>query len=191
MGADTFLHQLYEVLSVHPAGLSEYELIKQLEAAGQPGFENGCLRNTLSLFQVHFLLFNALYQLQGHLWEEKRGRLQIDAIRIQLLPYQDSSTSELGEHDPLREYYLDFNNLDNTTEEDVEGLLTQFWNRFIGNDERRDALATLELADPVDWNTIKTQHRRLAMQHHPDRGGNEERLQDINAAMKILAKAYS
>ncbi len=58
------------------------------------------------------------------------------------------------------------------------------------SDERRDALAELELTDPVDWRAIKSQHRQLAMRHHPDRGGDEARLQAINAAMNVLGRAH-
>ena len=36
---------------------------------------------------------------------------------------------------------------------------------------------------PADW---KRAYRRLAMRHHPDRGGDPARLQAIHAAMPIL-----
>jgi len=176
MGADThsphlFSQQLLEVLRAHPAGLSEFELIQILEALpdtkGGAGFKKDCLRNNLSLFQTHFFLFNTLYQLRDQLWAEKEARLDIHVLCIQLLPITQSNSQDLAEHDPLREYYLDLNNLENTNEAEIDALLTQFWERFLTNDERREALAELELADPVDWQTIKSRHRQLAMQHHP------------------------
>ena len=177
------------MLRAHPAGLSEYELIKLLEAQNLADFSRDRLRDNLSLFQTHFLLFHALYHLQVQLWENKTARLDIHAVSIQLHPFTNTATDTvLAEHNPLRDYYLDLNNLENTDASEVEDLLTQFWSRFVGNDDRRQALAALELADPVDWPTIKTQHRRLAMQHHPDRGGDETRLQAINAAMDVLAR---
>lgn len=188
MSADAFAQLLLKVLRAHPAGISEFELIQQLEATGQPGFEAGCLRDKLTLFQTHFFLFHTLYQLRDRLWAEQEARLDISALRIQLLPLETQGAAELAEHDPLRAYYLDIGNLEQTSEQDVDDLLTQFWARFISNDERQQALAELELSDPVDWPTIKQQYRRLAMQHHPDRGGDEERLQAINAAMEMLAR---
>ena len=115
-------------------------------------------------------------------------QLTINPLCIQLTPKKDGDSSSLAEHNPLREYYLDLNNLKEVGETEVNQLFTRFWERFISNDKRRGALVELELQDPVDWLTIKKQHRRLAMQHHPDRGGNEERLQAINAAMGALAK---
>lgn len=176
------------MLRTHPAGLSEYELIKTLEAENEADFSSDHLRDNLSLFQTHFLLFHALYCLQDQLWKKQTAQLDIHTLCIRLLPFNAASSSQLSEHDPLREYYLDLNNLENTEANDVDNLLSQFWSRFVGNNDRRQALATLELEDPVDWPAIKTQHRRLAMLHHPDRGGNEERLQAINAAMDILAR---
>ena len=182
------LDLLHRVLRAHPAGLSEYELIKTLEAENETGFSRECLRDNLSLFQTHFLLFHALYHLHEQLWTSQTARLEIHTLCIQLLPFKMATDSQLAEHDPLREYYLDLNNLEKTGVSEVEELLTQFWSRFVGNDDRRQALAELELKDPVDWPTIKTQHRRLAMHHHPDRGGDETRLQAINAAMETLAR---
>jgi hypothetical protein len=182
------LDLLHRVLRAHPAGLSEYELIKTLEAENEADFSNDCLRDTLSLFQTHFLLFHALYRLNEQLWEAQIARLDIHTLCIQLLPFKTPTGSQLSHHNPLREYYLDLNNLENTDAGDVDVLLTQFWSRFVGDDDRRQALAALELKDPVDWPAIKTQHRRLAMLHHPDRGGDEARLQAINAAMDILAR---
>lgn len=182
------LDLLHRVLRAHPTGLSEYELIKKLEAENEAGFSREQLRDNLSLFQTHFLLFHALYNLHTQLWQNQTAHLDIHTLCIQLLPYSEATDTTLTEHDPLREYYLDLNNLENTDAVEVENLLTQFWSRFVTNDDRRQALATLELTDPVDWPAIKTQHRRMAMQHHPDRGGDETRLQAINAAMDVLAK---
>ncbi|GAO35480.1 hypothetical protein SCT_0867 [Sulfuricella sp. T08] len=44
----------------------------------------------------------------------------------------------------------------------------------------------LRLADPVDDPEIKRRYRELAMEHHPDRGGEMEKLQAINAAKGLL-----
>jgi len=188
MDSSTFEQTLLEVLQHHPSGLSEYGLIQALDEFGQPGFDTATLRENLSLFQTHFFLFHSLYRLRDQLWENNEGRLDINALCIQLLPVSESSNTEISDHDPLREYYLNLENLENTDSEEVTRLLSKFWAGFITNDERRNALTELELQDPVDWSTIKDQHRRLVMEHHPDRGGDEERLQAINAAVDILAK---
>ncbi len=67
MGGNTFEQHLLKVLLLHPAGLSEFELIQKLEAEEQPGFEKDCLKGNLSLFQTHFFLFHSLYQLSEQL----------------------------------------------------------------------------------------------------------------------------
>lgn len=198
MVAQRFLQHLQEVLRDNPAGLSEFDLIKQLEADGEPGFGRDCLKDNLSLFQTHFLLFHSLYQLGEQLAQDHGQRLKISALCIQLTPCSHMGGTELSSSDPLREYYLDLSNLEKTEAHDVEVLLDQFWQRFLHkdsrnsvcNDERIEALEILSLEDPVDWPTIKNKHRRLAMQHHPDRGGDEKRLQEINAAMRLLAQAH-
>jgi hypothetical protein len=190
MCADTFRQQLLEVLRAHPGGISEYDLIKLLEASGEPGFEASRFRDNLSLFQTHFLLFHSLYRLGEQLFREGEYRLEIGPLRIQLLPQREAPDSALATHDPLRSYYLDLSNLENTDAETVDALLARFWMRFVGNDERRAALETLELEEPTDWAAIKRRHRELVMEHHPDRGGDKERLQEINAAMEVLARAY-
>ena len=190
MDSNTFEQHLLKVLLLHSSGLSEFELIKKLEAEGQPGFETDCLIGNLSLFQTHFFLFHSLYLLSEQLAAdlEQQYQLEITPLCIQLIPQKNNTGSSLAGHNPLRDYYLDLNNLIEVNETEVDQLLTSFWERFITNDERRDALKELELQDPVDWPTIKKQHRRLAMQHHPDRGGDEKRLQAINAAMDALAR---
>lgn len=186
MDSNTFEQTLLEVLRHHPAGLSEYELIQALDDFGQPGFDASTLRENLSLFQTHFFLFHSLYRLRDQLWEKKEARLDINATSIQLLPVSDTNSNEISEHDPLREYYLNLDNLENTDSDDVTRMLASFWAGYVTNDERLAALKELGLQDPVDWDTIKNQHRRLVMEHHPDRGGDEERLRAINAAMEVL-----
>ncbi len=191
MGANTFSEKLLRVLRAHPAGISEFDLIKWLERDGQAGFDKDCLRGNLSLFQSHFLLFHTLYRLRDELRTTHADvHLDISPLCIQLIPHTQDPTADIDRHDPLHAYYLDLNHLKNTNNKDVDTLLKKFWQRFISNDERRSALDELGLQDPVDWPAIKTRHRQLAMQHHPDRGGDESRLQTINAAMDTLARSY-
>ena len=55
---------------------------------------------------------------------------------------------------------------------------------------RQKALTILELKEPVTYQAIKTQYRRLAMRYHPDRGGSNEKLKDINTAMDTLTATF-
>jgi hypothetical protein len=185
-----------ETLQQHPEGLGEFDLIKVLRTQGFEEF--GRFDGRLGLFRAHFILFHNLYRLRDRLWDERRGHLEISALRIRLVSYEQGVSQgeegALGRNDPLRDYYLDGSNLDGTTEQDVQELLESFWQRYnqgIGDpDERRKALRELELDEPVDFETIKRQYRRLSMEHHPDRGGDPERLRSLNAAMAFLSVEY-
>ena len=184
--------QLHQLLRDIPTGIGEYQLIQLLKARQCVHIPNLPLTDKLALFRTHFLLFNALYRLREQLWATQSGSLQISALNIQLLPYQPGS-SELSEHDPLRDYYLDLDQLNDTDEQDVEKLLLSFWTRMQGGEEKQAALELFELEDSepsLTFATIKHRYRQLVSQHHPDRGGNTARLQSINKAMEILERYY-
>mgnify|MGYP006200033629 CR=1 FL=1 len=97
-----------------------------------------------------------------------------------------------AERDELRDYYLDMSNLQGTDERDVERLLTSFWTRMQGGEEKQAALELFELANErtLDLPRIKLRYRQMVSEHHPDRGGSTERLQSINLAMEILERYY-
>lgn len=188
---DAFVNLLRDILSLHPAGLSEYDLLQRLrqDTAGEAtGIELGTGRcdDSHNLFRTHFLLFHHLYRLREQLVGERTGDLDIHTLCIRWLPPRAGDGQQLGQADPLRAYYLDLNNLVNTTREDVDQMLGRFWSRFSRDDRRHEALATLDLPADADEESIRQQYRRLAMRHHPDRGGDAGQLQAINAAMAIL-----
>jgi hypothetical protein len=176
-----------EELGAAPAGLSEFELIRRLERRDDaPGFEPGAMREPLSLFQVHFTLFHCLYHLQDRLAEEGRA-LQVNCLRIALESADGRAQNRaLAGHDPLRDYYLDLENLSGVDSAQVEAMLGQFWQWFARQDQRQDALAVLGLEGSPSSQEIKAQYRRLAMEHHPDRGGDTRKLQELNEAMTDL-----
>ena len=183
--------QLHELLRDAPAGISEFQLIQQLKARHSTHIPNLGLADKLVLFRIHFLLFNALYLLRERLWGRQEAHLEIGPLCVQLQPWQPGS-AELARHDPLRDYYLDLRHLRDTTERDVEKLLSSFWTRMQGSDEKRAALELFELNvdQPLDLAVIKQRYRQLVSLHHPDRGGSTGRLQSINLAMEILQRYY-
>ncbi len=183
--------QLLPLLHAAPDGISEYQLLQQLRARHCSHLPNLPLSEPLVLFRSHFLLFNALYRLRDRLWQDAAGHLQIDPLCIRLLPYHAGSSS-LSEPDPLRAYYLDLQQLRDTDEAEVARLLSSFWTRMQGGDEKRAALELFELDDdcPLDLPRIRQRYRQLVALHHPDRGGSTERLQSINLAMEILQRYY-
>lgn len=173
------------------AGLSEYQLIQRLKARHCTHIPRLELSDKLVLFRTHFLLFNALYLLRDQLWEARSDNLEIAPLCIRLLPWQ-AGQAAVAERDELRAYYLDLSHLRDTDERDVERLLTSFWTRMQGGEEKRAALELFELNDdqPLDLARIKRRYRQLVSEHHPDRGGNGGRLQSINLAMEILQRYY-
>lgn len=176
---------LLAILRAHPDGLSEHDLIRKL-ANDDPAFGPDAYTDELSLFQCHFILFHHLYRLRDKLWSEQEGDLAIHCLKIVLCPCPDGAGCLPAAPDPLRAYYLDLTHLEKTGKQEVLEMLDTFWLRFVRLDRRAEALAELGLADPVDAPEIKRRYRKLAMEHHPDRGGAMEKLQAINAAMGLL-----
>ncbi|SFO81120.1 DNA-J related protein [Ectopseudomonas composti] len=183
--------QVLQLLQAAPDGIAEYTLIQQLKDRHSSHIPNLPLADKLVLFRTHFLLFNALYRLRDQLWQQRTHLLQISPLSIRLQPYQTGSAA-LSERDALRDYYLDMSNLQDTDERDVERLLTSFWTRMQGGEEKQAALELFELSDErtIDLPRIKLRYRQMVSEHHPDRGGSTERLQSINLAMEILQRYY-
>ncbi|WP_200763622.1 J domain-containing protein [Nitrosophilus alvini] len=53
-------------------------------------------------------------------------------------------------------------------------------------EEIKKALETLELPVMVSLHDIKKRYHTLAKRYHPDRGGNNKKMEEINIAYKIL-----
>ena len=181
----TLTEALLAILRAHPDGLTEHDLMRKL-ARDDPAFGPDAYSDELSLFQCHFILFHHLYRLRDELWNERQGDLAIHCLKIALRPCPDGTDRLPATPDPLRAYYLDLTHLENTGKQEVLEMLDTFWLRFARHDRRAEALAALGLADPVEYPEIKRRYRELAMEHHPDRGGEMEKLQAINAAMELL-----
>lgn len=174
------------ILVRHPEGIGEHALLGLLRDEYFPFLGESPWRPHV-LFCAHFLLFHGLYQLRDRAWLAGQAHIEISAMNIRWLPYCSQSDA-LVRPDSLRNYYLDLSNLENTSERDVDELLASFWSRFQSLEARAEALQKLGLEDPVDAATIKKTYRQLAMRHHPDRGGDTERLQAINGAVAVLLK---
>lgn len=180
---------LQDIITRHQDGLSEYDLLEFLRNKERKDKQESAkedYRDNLNLFRTHFLLFHSLYLLQKKLYQNQAGCLEVDPLKIIIRPYMTTRQDALSIKDPLRDYYLDINNLENTTEEDVENMLTSFWEKYLANEHRQEALEALGLQDPIDHESIRKRYKHLAMEHHPDRGGDKDKLQVINAAMNLL-----
>lgn len=179
------LNILRKLLEDCPMGMSEFELIQKLRLDKTVDFISSDFSDNLTLFQSHFLLFHHLYQLQSQLRSRQQGNLEISPLNIRLSDYR-VGVSQLQPYDALRNYYLDADNLNHATAEDIDSMLDSFWRRYLNPAGRQAALRDLGLEDPVDDQTIKKSYRKLAMAHHPDRGGETQRLQILNEAIRVL-----
>lgn len=171
----------------YPLGISEYEIMQQL--GEHAGFGDIGGNGQLPLFQKHFLIMNGLYQLQQSLWKEEQLALEISPLKIALTTLataNNGSHPAISESAKLSSYYLDWRNLDETTESDVIELHLLFWERFSALDGRSDALAMLGLGEDASTEAINCCYRKLAAEHHPDRGGCSKRFIEIRQAYEQL-----
>ncbi|MDH3973242.1 MAG: DnaJ domain-containing protein [Deltaproteobacteria bacterium] len=189
---DFFKTAILAILEKFPAGISEYNMMQELKGkTGQIPQDFG--HNNLALFRSHFLLFNALYELQLKLPEKTGKVLEISPLHIQLRSPSSENSGKLpadNSHASLRDYYLDMANLEQTTSDDVEDMLNQFWKIYFARDKRIEALKVLGLEEGARFDEIRKRYRELAKKIHPDRGGDKEKLQEINEAMEILEGCY-
>ena len=141
----------------------------------------------LQLFRVNFLIMNALYQLQAELWQEGWW-LVISTLDIRLEPLaktpEASHAFAIGEN--MRSYYLDWQVFWQTDRAEVEALLNRFWRAYDGEGLKAEALALFELNEGTSQEAIRRRWRELALQHHPDRGGNAETFIRIRWAWEVL-----
>lgn len=183
---------ILNLLRTSPEGLSEHQLIKQLQR--DAALEDDAMRGDLGLFQTHFLVMNALYRLQDGLRDEGL-LLQIDPLCIRLVSREsgEAGPDRLPVQDePLRRYYLEWDHLHSTDESDVAALLQGFWERYFAIERQADALRLLELAgeEAPSWARIQRQYRLQAAKHHPDKGGDSDRFIEIREAYELLRQLH-
>ncbi|WP_157719156.1 DNA-J related domain-containing protein [Halopseudomonas salegens] len=187
-----FSARLLNLLRTVPQGIDEYGLIKQLavEFPASPFAVPGALREPLSLFQLHFLLFHELYKLADEVAGQGQ-QLDIHALTIRLGPRLPGYAG-LQREDPMRSYYLDWGQWVETNADDVERLLGDFFQgrSSIPPAEHARALRLFGLQEPVTAGQIKRRYRQMLSQHHPDRGGSTADAQAINDAFLILQRYY-
>ncbi len=183
---------ILQQLTRYPGGISEYQLLKELEA--HPVMQKLDAAGELLLFQKHFLLMNGLYQIELLCQSDSlmaNRLLLISPLQIQLLDGVaiTSLDTAVGPADSpeLRDYYLQWSNLFDMDEAGVEQLLESFWVQYHDSQARGEALLTLQLSVEATDLEISRQYRKLAFQHHPDRGGDDEAFIRIRQAYEVLA----
>jgi DnaJ-domain-containing protein 1 len=178
--------KIWELLKLQLDGISEYELLRQLQNELEDDFGPDLFRDELKMYRAHFLLFHALYRLSDYLSEKQLATLDIHVLKIKILPYETHRSNSLSIPDPLREHYLNLDNLRGTTLDDVKTLLGKFWTSYYADQKKPLALKVLGLQTGASKAEIEKRYRTMAMQHHPDRGGDDQDFLRLQQAISTL-----
>lgn len=176
------------LLRTHPEGMSELVMLRTLQAPPWQLFETIDFSSPTALYPVHFLLFHSLYRRRESLAEESRETIDIHALSIRLRALDVAGEQQTGQHDALHAFYRDPANHD-LAEGTINRMLDDFWQGITrpADDELAQACRTLAIdTPPSDLGTARAAFRRLAMHHHPDRGGSNEQLQALNRAIATV-----
>ncbi|PCJ20837.1 MAG: molecular chaperone DnaJ [Gammaproteobacteria bacterium] len=179
---------ILELLNELTLPISEYQLIQHIKQKLDP-FPTLSKNDSVALFQINFLVMNALYQLQQALTHEQIY-LVISPLGIEFQPLHQQEGNEraisLHVDSRLSEYYLDWSHFENTGEQEVEALLKQFWTHFSHTDRAEKAYQTLAISPQSSWPEIKSAYRQQALVHHPDKGGQPSQFIEIRQAYEVL-----
>lgn len=179
----------------HAQGTSEYELIQYLKKRqiSLNGHSHWDLSQPQSLFDSHFEVMHALYQLRDLWRQSKKAELMITPLQIWMAPYQAlTPTSGIAPQDKLREFYLDRSNQTEVTAESIEALIQQFMSQAAAASEIDHALEVLGFpaSSSPNWTSIKKRYRALLSEVHPDKGGDHQKASKANQAYHILRNFY-
>ncbi len=169
-------------------GISEYALIKSIDVDDFPHITRIDLSKPHTTFPFHFVLFNRLYRWKNELADQKKGRLDISALKITYHPYHSHDLQEIDTHDSLADYYSNIANFYETQGERLDEMMSGFWNRFVRRDDIHHAMKTLELNTLKDSAQVKKQFKKLMIIHHPDKGGTSEKAAQLNEAKTTLLR---
>ena len=189
---DNLYEYLQEHLSIDYGEYQEIELLRQLSEHKPPLIPDYNPADSLSLFQVHFLLFHCLYKLQVEWLEQNKAYLQIGLAKCQVTPIVDKNSNigaALKNTDPMSDYYLNLENLFSTNQQQVEHMLKSFWQKFSDyckTDEYVKACKVLEVRPDSSLHVKKQMYKRLCAKHHPDKGGDVPTIQQINQAWAVI-----
>ena len=179
------------LLKAHPDGISEFDILKTLKQQ-HPTFNELADDANLQLFRQHFLIMNALYQLQGRLWREDNLVLEISSLKIKLtsksvIPKAQQQELDNSADVKLAAYYLDWQEYQKTDEAEVSRLLESFYLGTCYQTGRQEALKTLAIDHENPSKVeIKQHYRKLVQKHHPDLGGDPETFIALRQAYEQL-----
>jgi hypothetical protein len=184
-----FIIPILDILKQASDDLGEYDIIKTLE---QLGFnfpvENDVYE--MAIFKKHFITMNALYHLQDELIADGYY-LSISPLSIKLETMQLGTGGQQLQNDTpveVRDYYLDWQHFENTRADDVKTMLADFWNRYYAVDKQLEACQVLGVDEQPSHEDVVIAYRRLATEHHPDKGGDQTKFIEIRQAYEVLCQ---
>lgn len=180
------LRALDRILSDQPEGVREIDLMNALDSQYPALFPRPDLSDRLLLYQHHFMLRHHLYRLQQELAEKGQWLLDISLLTIVKRPASGRAAQALAEHDPVREYYLELENLASETAQSVENLMRNFWTSLAHYQQAPEAQSVLGLDGTESRSDIRKRVRQLSQKHHPDKGGDPEKFRQIQQAWTRL-----
>lgn len=180
------IEALDALLTKHPTGLREIELIDLLDRDYPNLFPKPDLSDQLFLFQHHFMLRHSLYVLQNLLSDAGQYSLTITPVIITKQRSVQTASGLPEEFDGVRDYYLDLSNLNKESHETVEKMLQDFWLALAKYEHQPEALAVLGLNGDESNQEKKQRYKKLVQLHHPDKGGDAETFQKIQQAWESL-----
>ncbi len=147
----------------------------------------------LRLFHDNFVLMNALYELQRFGQQQGLFYLAIESLWIRLQPAAHSDAQQLadGSSATMAAYYLNWDNLSQTDAEQVAEYLRSFGQVFYRQDNQSECLALLNCQAGASWAEVKQSYKSLSLTHHPDRGGEHQKFQQIQWAYQTLKESYA
>jgi hypothetical protein len=186
------LDQLFNCLSLR----NEHQIIKHLQEKKISPFDNFSLGNSKDLFSAHFLCMHALYHLKNQYQHTQKFKLIIQSVQIQRITLNDQMITNdlphkfLEKTDPLESYYLNSKHYFETQEDEINDMLKSFWQKYIAQDDKKEALDALNLPTNANAKMVKAQYLRLAQKHHPDKGGCAEMFSKIGQAKTVLDQFF-
>lgn len=181
------LSAIEQLLEQAPTGLSEYELMVQLDDRFNSLYPKPDLSAPLVLFQHHFFLRHSLYVLQDQHAKEGQWQLDISPLRIIKRPAFTPTDSTLpAKADPLKTYYLDLSNLNKESDLSVQRLLSDFWSKLSAYRHQPQALQLLGLKGDEPRVEQKKRYKQLLQQHHPDKGGDATAFREVQDAWEAI-----
>lgn len=171
--------------------IQEYELITYLQ---KEGLLDLCADESywVALFRKHFLVRHCLYRLNSS------GLLRDKALLIGPLTIELSAADICSDALPsadityqaLASYYGDLSHWLNASEANCRSFIDDFWQRFMAANNLAKNLLCLGLPTTAAWPEVQARYRRLAQQHHPDKGGDAEEFLCIQQAYDELKRLW-